>query len=306
MSGRRVGRLPSTAAFVPRRLRRRPVVPRSGTVGDRRDWAVWLGVGTAIIAALGALVFNAVAATANNHQLELSRQGQLTDRYSKAVEQLGNDSTDVRMGGIYALERLMRDSPSDQPTIVEVLAGFVRDSAGKRPAVGPAPTSAPDPRLVAAQRPADILAALTVLGRRDTGLDLAGNPIDLSFTNLAGLNLSSVNLSGVKLLGAHLEGTRLVQAKLTGANLAAADLTFSDLAGADLTCSEFFAANLTHANMPDANLTNAHLSGAKLTGANLEGATTTGATIDDTGMAVTTGAPRSEQSGAMPTPRCPA
>jgi aspartyl-tRNA synthetase len=32
----------------------------------------------------------------------LSREGQVTDRYTKAIEQLGSDKPDVRTGGIYA------------------------------------------------------------------------------------------------------------------------------------------------------------------------------------------------------------
>jgi hypothetical protein len=53
----------------------------------------------------------------------LTQQGQITDRYSKAVEQLGDDKLDVRLGGIYALERIAIDSRRDHPTIVAVLRG---------------------------------------------------------------------------------------------------------------------------------------------------------------------------------------
>ena len=50
----------------------------------------------------------------------------MTDRYTKAIEQLGSDKLDVRIGGIYALERIARDSPRDHPTAMEVLAAFIR------------------------------------------------------------------------------------------------------------------------------------------------------------------------------------
>jgi hypothetical protein len=50
----------------------------------------------------------------------LSREGQATDRYTKAIEQLGSDKIDVRIGGIYALERVARDSPRDHPTTIGV------------------------------------------------------------------------------------------------------------------------------------------------------------------------------------------
>jgi hypothetical protein len=55
----------------------------------------------------------------NRKQRELTERGQITDRFSTAVDQLGHKERNVRLGGIYALERIMRDSESDQPAIVE-------------------------------------------------------------------------------------------------------------------------------------------------------------------------------------------
>jgi hypothetical protein len=58
---------------------------------------------------------------------ELTEQGQVTDRYTKAIEQLGSGTLDIRIGGIYALERIARDSARDHPTIMEVLTAFIRE-----------------------------------------------------------------------------------------------------------------------------------------------------------------------------------
>jgi hypothetical protein len=56
----------------------------------------------------------------------LNEQSHITDRYIKAVEQLGSSSVDVRLGGIYALGRIMRDSDTDRQMVVEVLAAYLR------------------------------------------------------------------------------------------------------------------------------------------------------------------------------------
>ena len=57
----------------------------------------------------------------------------MTDRYTKAIEQLGPDKgLDVRIGGIYALERIARDSPRDHPTIMEVLAHSSASTPGEQ------------------------------------------------------------------------------------------------------------------------------------------------------------------------------
>ena len=42
------------------------------------------------------------------HTLDTTRDGQIADRYTKAVEQLGSTTVDVTIGGIYALERRYR------------------------------------------------------------------------------------------------------------------------------------------------------------------------------------------------------
>src|SRR5689334_64926 len=104
------------------RLARHDVGSAKGSVlQTARDAArgrlLTLGAG---LAAAGALMF-----TARNFML--SREGQVTDRYTKAIEQLGSDKLDVRIGGIYALERIARDSAKDHPTVMEVLTAFVRE-----------------------------------------------------------------------------------------------------------------------------------------------------------------------------------
>ena len=69
------------------------------------------------LVAFGAGLFAAGALIYTARNYSLSQQGQVTDRYTKAIDQLGPDKgLDVRIGGIYALERIARDSPRDHPT----------------------------------------------------------------------------------------------------------------------------------------------------------------------------------------------
>lgn len=103
-------------------------------IDDVRGRLIQIGAG---LLAAGALVY-----TARN--FGLSREGHVTDRYTKAIEQLGSERLDVRLGAIYALERIMIDSARDHPTIVEVLAAFVREHS-------PRAVMARDGRLAAAE-----------------------------------------------------------------------------------------------------------------------------------------------------------
>jgi PAS domain-containing protein len=64
--------------------------------------------------------------------LRLNERGQITDRYSKAVEMLGSPSHEICIGGIYALGHIMRDSPDYERAIVAALSAFVRRKAKRR------------------------------------------------------------------------------------------------------------------------------------------------------------------------------
>jgi hypothetical protein len=82
------------------------------------------------LAGLGALGSLAIA----TRTYRLTQQGQITDRYTKAIEQLGSDKLDVTLGGLYALERIAKDSLADRATITEVLTAYVRGHAPWPPA----------------------------------------------------------------------------------------------------------------------------------------------------------------------------
>ena len=136
-----------------------------------------LTLGAGLFAA-GALVF-----TARN--FTLSREGQVTDRYTKAIEQLGSDKLDVRIGGIYALERVARDSARDHPTVMEVLTAFIREHSREQWPPSDHPAGREQER---STRP-DVQAAVTVIGRRDRKRDI--RRIDLTGANLAGADLTA-------------------------------------------------------------------------------------------------------------------
>ena len=57
-------------------------------------------------------------------------EGQVTERFTRAVEQLGSEQLTIRLGGIYSLERIARDSQKDHWTVMEVLTAVVRERSG--------------------------------------------------------------------------------------------------------------------------------------------------------------------------------
>ena len=215
----------------------------------------------------------------NQATIQAVLQGQLTDRYGKAVEHLGDSNLVIRLGGIYALEAIARDSPErDHPAVMEVLTAFIRLHSQEK---WPLPENDADPALQRETRP-DVQAALTVVGRRDATRDK--RPIDLSGAKLAAAKLPhGARLVRAKLAGADLTGVDLGGADLTEADLTEADLTEAILIGAifrpaDLSGEELDDVKIPHdehrviTKLTDANLTGADLTEADFTGAILTNA----------------------------------
>jgi hypothetical protein len=205
-------------------------------------------------------------------QLGVTRQGQITDRYTKAVDQLGHAELDVRLGGIYALGRIARDSPSDRATIGEVLTAFIRGHAPWPPRLpGQYVATAPLDQVQALQvSAADVQASLTVLGS-DAFEHRRGRSV---------LDLRAVDLRRALLGSAHLEGAFLAGAHLEGASLRHAHLEIAFLRGAHLKNTILQDAHLEFADLHGAHLEGASLEGAYLGGANLEGADLKAAVAD--------------------------
>ena len=181
---------------------------------------------------LGAGLFAAGALAYTAQTFGLSCEGQVTDRYAKAIEQLGSDKLDVRIGGIYALERVARDSARDHPTVMEVLTAFVREHSREQWPLPEHGTTDPAPP---PERRPDVQAALTVIGRRHASRDIPGRPIDLARADLTRADLTDALLFRADLTGACLAQADLARPDLAGARLARADLTGANLARADLT-----------------------------------------------------------------------
>ena len=239
--------------------------------------------------ALGALIFTALnfnLLRRNSEQadqwqrrtLELTEQGQVTDRYTKAIEQLGSDrGMDVRIGGIYALERIASDSARDHPTVIEVLSAFVREHSCEQ---WPPPPTADQSDAGTPQRRTrpDMQAAVTVIGRRDSRYDR--QPVNLADACLTRVDLTEASLVHANLFRADLTGASLFRVNLAEAGLVRANLTEANLGSTNLKDAHLIEANLGHAILSDVDLAGADLTGAILAGAFLSDVYLTGANLN--------------------------
>jgi hypothetical protein len=209
---------------------------------------------TAIVQAAGGaallvgLLFTARNLRATQDKLDIDRQGQLTNRFIQATGQLGAElkggqpNVEVRLGGIYALNRISNDWPKDYWPIADVLTAYVRHNAQWD-------LSSPEPH--DPKPTTDIQAILTILGRNDP---------PGGFSERHKLDLRNTDLRGAEFWDAHMEWT--------------------DFWGAHLDGAQLWGAVLRHAKLDHAHLAGANLRGAKLEGASLQGTNITGAVFD--------------------------
>jgi hypothetical protein len=208
----------------------------------------------------------AVALVRHFAQTDADRQRRITESFSKAVEQLASDKLEVRLGGIYTLERISRESLGDYWTVMEMLCAFVRERAlWRKPDTGETLSSSKSDLT----RPStDIAAVLDVIGRRlevgRTHEKAKGLKVNLRKIDLRRASLSGANLTGAFLFGANLRGAHLSDADLTWAHLSGADLSKAHLEGALLFETDLRDANLGEAHLYNADLSKAHLAGADL------------------------------------------
>ncbi|MEO1775484.1 MAG: pentapeptide repeat-containing protein [Pseudomonadota bacterium] len=288
---------------------------------DRRSLTYSMGVMVTALAALVAAPLVVIRTYVAERQAQTAEQGHITDRFTKAVEQLGAEKTikrtetvtdektgesrervieetvpnlEVRLGAIYALERIAEDSERDHIPIMETLCAYIRENAVPpvdAEATARAQERKPEAPEVFYPPRADIQTALTVLGRRSEArltyeegkkyrLDLRNTAMpraDLTSARLGPAQLNNANLQEALLGEANLQGAGLREANLQGAgldyaNLQGAGLDYANLQGAWLTCANLQGAELGGANLQGAGLRKANLQGAGLTCANLQGA----------------------------------
>ena len=213
--------------------------------------------------ALGALVLVTLYLTWR--RVEVAQEGQITERFTRAIKQLGSDNIAVRLGGIYALERIAKDSKKDHWQVMEVLTAYVRENTRR------------DRQLEDQQSnqrvPVDIQAIVTVLGRRNVQYESSGQALNLTYAILRGADFYGADIAGVNFAGANLAEVNfskaiLTKARFIGATLREANFTQAVLREACFGMLEDVD-DKNHIVFVDTDVTNARFSGADIRDADL-------------------------------------
>jgi hypothetical protein len=117
------------------RLRPRVVFWASG-IGIALAFLVFSGATAAGAALLAWAALRQAQTASERHQEQTNadRQRRITESFAKAVEQLGSDKLEVRLGGLYSVERISKESPDDYWTVMENLTAFVRERSRRNEA----------------------------------------------------------------------------------------------------------------------------------------------------------------------------
>ena len=240
--------------------------------------------------------------SAAQEQSETAKRVYVNERYRQAASMLGDRELPVRLGGIFALERLAEDHTVEfRPGVVKLLLEFLR---------APPTLEEPQPKVFdgwpSLERPAvrpDVQAAFTAINNLKYGGVSTEDAWSHGWPDLHGAQLCSVNMERLSLRGANLQnanleyaqlsGTDLTGASLQGANFRHANLGFANLSGCDMSGADFsgvealrtkfkratmpatmvgaslFEADCTEAIFPNTDLTDARLDSTNLTAADL-------------------------------------
>ncbi|GAA2386851.1 pentapeptide repeat-containing protein [Streptomyces glaucosporus] len=267
---------------------------RLGAVNDVRTTLLQAVAGVAIF--LGAYV-TWRQMRVGQEGLNATREGQVTDRFGLAVEQIGSDRPEVRIGGLHALWRVADHSERDREVVISIMAAFLRTRLRWPPtgpdapapdapvnSVPPLETRAPDAQtaltcmgvLCEGREPEWLNLIATDLRRADCdGLNLQGVILDracLAAASVFEVDLTRASLAGAVLRQAELATSVLRSARLVDADLRGARLVEADLEGADFTGADLREADLCRARAPRASFHRADLREADLRGADLRGA----------------------------------
>ncbi|MGW4544731.1 pentapeptide repeat-containing protein [Streptomyces chartreusis] len=209
--------------------------------------------------------------------LRATQEGYVTDRFSRAVDQLGSDKLDVRIGGLHALWRIAEQSARDREAIISIQAAYLRTHLPWPPA-GPQSPAADVPINDIAPletRAADAQVALIALGvlcrhREQSWVNLSIT--DLRRADCDGLWFPEVNFDRACMEAAGLYHANLTQASLVSVNLRHADLTTAILRRARCVLADLRAAKLVETDLRDADFTETDLREANLRKADAHGA----------------------------------
>jgi hypothetical protein len=235
-------------------------------------------------------------ARAAAEQARVALENHVTGIFAKSVELMGYErevqipqaggasvvrtvpNIEARLGAIYSLERILRESEKDQRAILETLCAYIRENSPLEVPEDEAEASVfwQGGTLIRGTRRKDVQAAITVVGRRPP---TARESLDFKNTNLVGYDFSGRNFDQGDFSRAFMNGTNLTGTSFSSCtfsntfvkNSQVKDTKFHlslfedcDFTNAELDGADFRSATFLDTDLRKARITKIHLEGANL------------------------------------------
>ncbi len=216
---------------------------------------------------LGGFAFTWFQLVATQHSIVLSEERLVADRYSKAIDQLGQSTTQTRLGGIYALGSISKNSPEYVSIVDNVLASYVKQNCHQDSALKE-----------------ELQASIDILTRKqfyDFQSGEVKDGINLSKVKLNGFDFNKSSLRNARLTEADMDRSDFVEADLSGLNANGTTFFRADLDRAIIEHAQLFGADFSQASLVGASVKNCNLKLAKLKEADLSKAIFTGCDMKD-------------------------
>lgn len=218
---------------------------------------------------LGGFVFTWYQLVAAQNTVLLSEERLITDRYSKAIDQLGSASPHTRLGGIYALGNIAKTSPDYVSIVDNVLASYIRKNSIYQ-----------DSAFIMEE----LQASIDILTKKQSQIsqsnDINGG-FDLSKVTLNGFDFNKSVLKKSKIIEANLNKSLFVHANLVGVDADGASFIRANLSSAIMENAHFYGADFTQARLGSASIKNSNLKLAIFKEADLSNADLTGCDLTD-------------------------
>ncbi len=283
--------------------------PHAATSSPQTSGLGALGLGTLLAGLLGA-PFVIWGTVLKHRTVGFQKEGHLTDRISKAVEQLGAEKTvkrhgseetvpniEVRIGGILSLERIAQDSTAydygrDHVRCMEMLCAYIRENApaslapehpnpadGLDKSLDEIRESARKVLLWANELPSprvDIAMAIKVIGKRSSAQlaieKRAGFELNLSRTCLQRADLAGFEFANANFGQSRLEGAFAKNTNFRGANLRRVRLSRASCVNANFDFAKLEQTDFTYAICDGASFSECQFSYTAFIGSQLKGA----------------------------------
>ena len=194
---------------------------------------------------------------------ELTRKGQLDQRFKDAIEQLGHDHLAVRLGAIYSLHHLACDNEIYRSTVHKIFCAYLRNWTASPIIAQKDNATATLNQSESHSTPHEISHSLGEDRQAILNL-IVGNAVDRQIYEGLKINLRTANLAYADLAKSNLRRAQMSGASLFCANLYKADLSQAILYNANLKQLQGIKINLTDAYIVGADFENAKLRGAEM------------------------------------------